>query len=72
MEQNTSKAGAIDSEKLIKGEITGKRFGRGAVSSGLTHECGVFGVVGTGKWPTSVSYLAPSFNDFADLFQISG
>lgn len=30
----------------------GKRWGRGAVSSGLTHECGVFGAIGTGEWPT--------------------
>lgn len=31
-----------------------KRFGRGAVSSGLTHECGVFGAIGTGEWPTQL------------------
>lgn len=29
-----------------------KRWGRGAVGSGLTHECGVFGAIGTGEWPT--------------------
>lgn len=29
-----------------------KRIGRGAVTSGLTHECGVFGAIGTGEWPT--------------------
>lgn len=29
-----------------------KRIGRGVVSSGLTHECGVFGAIGTGEWPT--------------------
>lgn len=29
-----------------------RRVGRGVVSSGLTHECGVFGAIGTGEWPT--------------------
>lgn len=29
-----------------------KRFGRGAVSSGLTHECGVFGAMACGEWPS--------------------
>ncbi|GBP08305.1 Amidophosphoribosyltransferase [Eumeta japonica] len=40
-----------------KGEVKimkNKRFGRGAVESGLTHECGVFGAIGTGEWPTQV------------------
>ncbi|XP_044756034.1 amidophosphoribosyltransferase-like [Coccinella septempunctata] len=31
-----------------------KRKGRGEVNSGLTHECGVFGCIGTGEWPTSL------------------
>ncbi|CAB3259255.1 unnamed protein product [Arctia plantaginis] len=31
-----------------------KRFGRGAVQSGLTHECGVFAAISTGEWPTQV------------------
>nr|XP_037871682.1 amidophosphoribosyltransferase isoform X2 [Bombyx mori] len=35
-------------------KIKSKRYGRGAVESGLTHECGVFGAIGTGKWPTQV------------------
>ncbi|XP_052747490.1 amidophosphoribosyltransferase isoform X1 [Bicyclus anynana] len=35
-------------------KIKSKRFGRGAVESGLTHECGVFGAIGTGDWPTQV------------------
>ncbi|XP_034823957.1 amidophosphoribosyltransferase-like isoform X2 [Maniola hyperantus] len=35
-------------------KIKSKRFGRGAVESGLTHECGVFGAIGTGEWPTQV------------------
>lgn len=33
----------------------GRKLGRGAVESGLTHECGVFGVVAAGKWPSNVS-----------------
>ena len=50
MEQNTSKIGATNPEESTsKVEIKGKRFGRGAVESGLTHECGVFGVVATAK-----------------------
>ncbi|XP_052865403.1 amidophosphoribosyltransferase-like isoform X1 [Anopheles cruzii] len=32
----------------------GKRSGRGEVSSGLTHECGVFGAIATGDWPTQI------------------
>lgn len=31
-----------------------KRKGRLDVSSGMTHECGVFGCIGTGEWPTSL------------------
>lgn len=31
-----------------------KRKGRGAVTSGLTHECGVFGAIGCGEWPTNL------------------
>ncbi|XP_068913026.1 amidophosphoribosyltransferase-like [Tenebrio molitor] len=31
-----------------------KRRGRGAVTSGLTHECGVFGAIGCGEWPTTL------------------
>lgn len=31
-----------------------KRAGRGAVLSGLTHECGVFGAIATGEWPTQI------------------
>lgn len=29
-----------------------KRLGRGAVNSGLTCECGVFGAMACGEWPT--------------------
>jgi amidophosphoribosyltransferase len=35
-------------------KLKGKRLGRGAVQSGLTHECGVFGAVATGEWPTQI------------------
>lgn len=68
MEQNTSKVGAMTLDSKNKGEIKGKRFGRGAVESGLTHECGVFGVVGCGS-PTAVSFIARkassiTFNNF--------
>ncbi|CAH1168938.1 unnamed protein product [Phyllotreta striolata] len=31
-----------------------KRKGRGGVDSGLTHECGVFGAIGCGEWPTNL------------------
>ncbi|XP_018576607.1 amidophosphoribosyltransferase [Anoplophora glabripennis] len=31
-----------------------KRKGRGQVTSGLTHECGVFGAIGCGEWPTTL------------------
>ncbi|KAI5634991.1 glutamine amidotransferase domain-containing protein [Phthorimaea operculella] len=41
-----------DAEGEVK--IKSKRFGRGAVESGLTHECGVFGAIGAGEWPTQV------------------
>lgn len=31
-----------------------KRLGRGQVDSGLTHECGVFGAIACGEWPTQM------------------
>lgn len=37
-----------------KYKITGKRAGRGVIESGLTHECGVFGAIATGEWPTQI------------------
>lgn len=40
-----------DSEKPVSVGLQ-KRLGRGAVSSGLTHECGVFGAMACGEWPT--------------------
>lgn len=38
----------------VENNNVNKRIGRGAVSSGLTHECGVFGAIGTGEWPTNL------------------
>lgn len=38
----------------IEENFVNRRKGRGAVSSGLTHECGVFGAIGTGEWPTNL------------------
>jgi amidophosphoribosyltransferase len=46
MEEKTANCG--------KYQIKGKRYGRGAVESGLTHECGVFGAIATGEWPTQL------------------
>ncbi|XP_053602050.1 amidophosphoribosyltransferase-like isoform X1 [Plodia interpunctella] len=43
-----------EQERTQEVKIKSKRFGRGAVESGLTHECGVFGAIGTGDWPTQV------------------
>lgn len=64
MEQKTSKVSATTcDESTSKVEIKGKRFGRGAVESGLTHECGVFGVVATDT-------AAVSFNTFPRSFLI--
>jgi hypothetical protein len=54
MEQNTSKV-ADDALTRKVAIHKGRKLGRGAVESGLTHECGVFGVVGAGEWPTTVS-----------------
>ncbi|XP_070495832.1 amidophosphoribosyltransferase-like isoform X2 [Chironomus tepperi] len=48
MEEKTVKTGTVK-----KYQLTGKRFGRGAVDSGLTHECGVFGAIAT-EWPTQI------------------
>lgn len=44
----------LTSRKDDKYELTGKRLGRGAIMSGLTHECGVFGAIATGDWPTQI------------------
>lgn len=43
-----------DSRAVENYKLTGKRLGRGTVQSGLTHECGVFGAIATGEWPTQI------------------
>ncbi|KAL0850559.1 hypothetical protein ABMA28_012334 [Loxostege sticticalis] len=57
-EDRLSAGSSVDSCQCNKTQpevtLKGKRFGRGAVESGLTHECGVFGAIGTGEWPTQV------------------
>lgn len=60
---NTANIGSVEestSEKEPKIETgndngvvaVNKRLGRGQVSSGLTCECGVFGAMACGEWPT--------------------
>lgn len=56
-----------------------KRLGRGAVTSGLTCECGVFGAMACGEWPTqrvSIVHSRPVFpwtrNKFNFLLFSSG
>jgi amidophosphoribosyltransferase len=44
----------VDATTSKHNNLTGKRLGRGAVQSGLTHECGVFGAIATGDWPTQI------------------
>lgn len=48
-ESKENTAGVVERYQLGK-----KRLGRGAVESGLTHECGVFGAIATGEWPTEL------------------
>lgn len=43
--------------KCSKSKVVDKRIGRGIVESGLTHECGVFGAIACGEWPTKVSRM---------------
>lgn len=55
---STSSAGLVNCTPTQKCPdkplTTNKRLGRGAVESGLTHECGVFGAIASGEWPTQV------------------
>ena len=63
MEQSTMKT----ADDVLTSKVAihkGRKLGRGAVESGLTHECGVFGVVGAGKWPSSVSLKYKIFKLF--------
>uniref|UniRef100_A0A2M4BIC5 Amidophosphoribosyltransferase n=2 Tax=Anopheles marajoara TaxID=58244 RepID=A0A2M4BIC5_9DIPT len=50
----TAAAAAATTSIVPRPAVAGKRSGRGAVSSGLTHECGVFGAIATGEWPTQI------------------
>lgn len=43
-----------DIKKGNKPKVFNKRAGRGKVLTGLTHECGVFGAIACGDWPTQV------------------
>lgn len=45
---------STESENQQNSPKLSKRFGRGAVESGLTHECGVFGAMACGDWPSQV------------------
>lgn len=47
-----------------------KRLGRGVVNTGLTCECGVFGAMACGEWPTQRVSLNDNFSliEFADIF----
>lgn len=45
----------IEPENKNKSMALAKRHGRGAVLSGLTHECGVFGAMACGEWPSQVN-----------------
>lgn len=50
MDEPSSSKAHKDEKYVLKG----KRLNRGVVGSGLTHECGVFGAIGTGDWPTNL------------------
>lgn len=45
-----------------------KRLGRGAVSSGLTCECGVFAAMACGEWPTQRVSSLNFFCYFSKIF----
>lgn len=58
--QNSHCAGGSNKsldENANKSKVKDKRIGRGVVESGLTHECGVFGAIACGEWPTQVGYI---------------
>lgn len=59
-----------ETQTTMSAELKGKRLGRGQVETGLTHECGVFGVVGTGEWPTNVS-LNSIYHSYKFLIDLS-
>lgn len=48
---------SLDSDlscSMVENISRNKRKGRIDTTSGLTHECGVFGAIGTGEWPTTL------------------
>ncbi|GJQ74515.1 putative glutamine amidotransferase [Trypoxylus dichotomus] len=49
-----SQENAVDIANDIEKLRLGKRYGRGQAESGLTHECGVFGCIAVGDWPTTL------------------
>lgn len=61
-------------QKCINPEATktlNSKYTRGNnVLSGLTHECGVFGAIACGDWPTSVRRRNPSFSYFQELLNL--
>lgn len=53
--ENLNKLTIDGDEVKPKSFALAKRHGRGAVQSGLTHECGVFGAMACNEWPTQVN-----------------
>lgn len=53
--ENLNKLTIDGEDEKPKSFALAKRHGRGAVQSGLTHECGVFGAMACNEWPTQVS-----------------
>lgn len=54
-ESNVPKPETVTSAKPLvpsSAVAVSKRLGRGTVTSGLTCECGVFGAMACGEWPT--------------------
>lgn len=47
---------AVEEQQKCSSSTLKSKYTRGNnVLSGLTHECGVFGAIGCGDWPTSVN-----------------
>lgn len=47
-----------------------KRLGRGAVTSGLTCECGVFAAMACGEWPTQRVSVNDTFQQVDECFNV--
>jgi len=54
MEVNNGASTSSSCTKNAVPELKGKRLGRGEIEAGLTHECGVFGAIAAGDWPTQI------------------